>query len=253
MIPTEKMLNFIEAMLTSKEPFALTRFGDGECILLDKNYKTEDLRQFIFDRQLGKNAITKTQQQEIIQNLLQAYIKSDAIGFPTERHLKRDDHWGKANEVFNSHNIPRHEKIFCSIDTFYEALDSGLLKKLLMDRKTLYYISCRNLDKEFKELFNIPYVYSYIIAPEHKFTPDYKGKKHYPEQYNEIKEWIRLANCKGELCLVGAGVIGKMYNIWFKEQGGISLDIGGVFDKWAGRKTRGEGRGPNVTEDKYKL
>jgi hypothetical protein len=64
---------------------------------------------------------------------------------------------------------------------------------------------------------------------------------------------MQKIDCNNSLCLVGAGVVGKIYNIWFKRRGGVSLDIGSIFDLWAGRKTRGKDRGIDVIDNTYKL
>ena len=64
---------------------------------------------------------------------------------------------------------------------------------------------------------------------------------------------MKVIDCRGVLCLVGAGIPGKCYNNWFRDQGGVSLDIGSVFDFWYGRRTRGKGRGLDAIDNTYKL
>lgn len=233
-------------------PLALIRYGDGEAMLLDDNKEDSD---FVFNRQLGKG-VSEDHKQEIKNNLIEAYKKADIIGRPTSRHSNRQDHWGKANEILSRYISLKKDS--CSIDTFYDCLNNNDLNQsgfdeLLMNRETLFYINSNNLDEVLKQKYNIKNIKSFIIAPEMKFSPDYNGDVHYPTQFNQIKEWIGNLNCENDLCLVGAGAIGKIYNIWFKEKGGISLDIGGVFDLWAGKNTRGPGRGPGAIDNTYKL
>ena len=69
----------------------------------------------------------------------------------------------------------------------------------------------------------------------------------------EIVSWIDSIDCSGKICLVGAGIVGKKYVALFKERGGIALDIGAVFDMWAGKLTRGPGAGPGKQNNTYKL
>ena len=38
----------------------------------------------------------------------------------------------------------------------------------------------------------------------------------------------------GALFLVGAGAFGKIYCHWIRDRGGIAVDIGSLFDSWAG-------------------
>jgi hypothetical protein len=196
--------------------------------------------------------------QEILtikQNLIDAYNQSDVLGVPTKRHLARADNWAKSLDVFKrvvGEDI-LNNKQHASIDVFYDMLSEDCYTKLFNGIKKLNYISCRNLDSVFKEKFLITEINSFIISPEPTYTSGYVGEKHFPEQFNKIKEWIKSINCHGTLCLVGAGIPGKCYNNWFRDQGGVSLDIGSVFDFWSGRRTRGQGRGLDVIDNTHKL
>jgi hypothetical protein len=64
-----------------------------------------------------------------------------------------------------------------------------------------------------------------------------------------------MSKCRidGNICLVGAGFIGKIYVNWFKERGGVAMDIGAVMDLWAGKATRGPLRGTDAENLTYKL
>lgn len=240
----------IKYHLINKIPMSLCRYGDGEAMLLDKEDASLEYKDFVFKRQLG-NSVSDIQKKEIIENLIYAYNNADVIGRPTLKHDKKDNYWKIGNEILSQYiNL---NKDSCSIDVFYDFLNTDKFYKLLNNRKKIFYINSSNLDDKFKDIFKIEEINSFIIAPEIKFDPDYNGKNHYPDQYNEVKKWINTLDCEGCLCLVGAGVVGKIYNIWFKEKGGISLDIGGVFDAWAGKNTRGEGRGVGVVDNTYKL
>lgn len=247
--------------LNNKESFSFIRYGDGEAMVLGNNSKM----QWMLNKQLGyvpnDNDIIN-----IKKNLLLAYQDADMIGIPQEKHTNRDDEWKDSMIIFKEAigNKIVADKLLTSIDIVYECLNQSMLARmnalfrpsfdeLLKDREKLNYISCRNLDNELKNKFNIKEVNSYIIAPEMKFTPDYKGKRHYPDQFNEIYDWIKKVTNQGDLCLVGAGVVGKIYNSWFASVGGISLDFGAVFDLWAGKNTRGPGRGATAIDNTFKI
>lgn len=262
LITKEYLLETLINALKNKTSFAFVRYSDGEIMLLNrKEYYDEYVR--IVSRIWGY-APDETELIEISKYLIESLKKADIIGFPTERHLARTDYFNRAIEVFQSNIGPTNFYKLSSVDVMYEFLSTSLLsdshviypdyfKELLQDRDTLNYISCRNLDKEFKAKYNIKNINSFIIAPEPKFTSGYIGERHFPNQFNKIKEWIKTVDCRGNLCLVGGGVFSKIYNIWFKEQGGISLDIGAVMDLWAGKSTRGKKRGLDVTDNTYKL
>nr|NQU90508.1 hypothetical protein [Bacteroidota bacterium] len=91
-----------------------------------------------------------------------------------------------------------------------------------------------------------------IIIPK---QPKYfkETRIHYPDVFNETMLRIESLNLKGYLCLVGAGFIGKPYIVKCAERGGIAIDIGSVFDKWAGYVTRGKGKGFEIKNPKYEI
>jgi hypothetical protein len=188
-------------------------------------------------------------------NLVEAYKYCDIIGIPTARHLERQDQWRHTITVFNREigDDVLKSKLQTSIDIFYDLIETGFYNKLFNNIDTINYISCRNLDSVLMMKYGIKNINRFIISPEPTYTSGYTGDKHFPEQFNQIKEWISNMDCTGQLCLVGAGIPGKIYNNWFRDQGGISLDLGSVFDGFAGKKTRGKGRGMDVEDLTHKL
>lgn len=249
-LSSEDLLFEIRKSLIIKKPLAITRYGDGEAMVMDKTEESQEYKDFVFKRQLGDNLLEK-HKSHIMFHLRNAYKKSDIIGIPTTRHKNKGGYWNKALGILESHVT--FNKQFCSIDFHQEFLSNGYFDILLNNREKVFYISAYNIDNELKERYNIKEVQSFQIAPEMKFNPQYDGVEHYPTQFNLIEQWIKTLDCEGSLCLVGAGITGKLYNVWFKEQGGISLDIGSVFDAWAGKNTRGKNRSASAIDNTYKL
>lgn len=264
LINTESFFSIIKKAQNEKKSFAFSRFSDGEIMLLNRNAYLDEYNWAI-KKLIGYNH-TEQENVELSNYLIETLQQADVIGFPTQRHLSRKDYFNNAIDVFEKFvgKETLDKKVLVSIDVCYDFLASSLLQKsqviyvdyfeeLLKNQECVNYISCRNLDNELKSRYNIKKINSFIIAPESKFTSGYEGQRHYPYQFQEIKNWIENLNCKGEICLVGGGVISKIYNIWFKNQGGISLDIGAVFDLWAGKSTRGQNRGLDNIDNTYKL
>lgn len=245
------LYNIIKLALAKKIPTSVCRMGDGEAIVLN-GFNDSPKLEWVLKRQLGY-MLEESQVAIIQKNLITAYKDANYIGVPENKREGLNEYWYKCLEILESNIGTLENKNLCSVDFHNHWLTDGFFDELLTGRDTLIYISCRDLDEGFRTKYGIKNIHSFRIAPEMKFTPGYKGLAHYPTQYEQVKEWIEAVPIEGNLCLVGAGVVGKIYNTWFKERGGISLDIGNVFDAFAGLVTRGKDRGVGVIDNTYKL
>lgn len=254
-LETSQVFDKIKYHIDNKKPLSLVRYGDGEAIILN-GFMDLKAMNFVFRRQFGFSPPIEHAEQ-IRENLINTYKECDIIGIPTrERFNSPASYWTKAKSILERvvHENILTDKTLCSIDVHSHFLDHNLYEPLLTGADTINYVSCRNLDNEIKNHFKVKTVNSFIIAPESKFTSGYKGNPHYPNQFNQIQKWMAEAiNCEGAVCLVGAGVVGKVYCNWFRDMGGVAIDIGSVFDSWAGRATRGEGRGLDAIDKTFKL
>jgi len=248
-LTTDDILN----ILNTKRPVSIVRAGDGEKIVLESNKDLPSYHlciQSVMKRQMGYEPIM-SDVEAVRQNLITAYGGADIIGLPMQKNLDNlNKHWRDVENVVKP--LATTNK-FCSTDIGYDLLYSGGLDQWLTGQKQVVYISCRDIDQQLKDRYGIKIVSSYIIPPEAKFTSGYEGERHYPDMFNKIEWWLDAARCKGVPCLVGAGVIGKIYTNWMRDRGGIAIDLGAVFDLWAGFSTRGPSRGLNVKDENYKL
>ncbi len=240
-------------ILKSGDPVSLIRYGDGEAGIL---HAWKDMPNFkaILKRQLGY--IPNIEHAEQIRaNLIEAYQNCDIIGIPAERHIRNGGYWTSAVQMMID-NVGRdilESKKLTTVDVASQFLDNNYFEDLLRGQKVVNYISCRKIDEEMKSAFGIEDIYSFRIAPEAKFTSGYVGEPHYPDQFKAIRKWIHHIPVEGNVCLVGAGYIGKIYCNWFRERGGIAFDIGAVFDSFAGLATRGPQRGLDAKDETFKL
>lgn len=242
------LFSLVIESLHSKKPLSVVAGGDGEMAILE-GFEDVAMLEMIFKRQFGTTP-TITEVNEIMSHLLEAYKNTDIIALKLNPREGLNEYWYNCDKRLESKGV--EVKNMVDLDYRYEWLENGRYAELLTGLENLCYISCRNLDDKFKEVFGIKNVHSYIIAPEAKFTNGYEGAKHYPDQFRDIERWMNKMPISGTLCLTGTGIM-KSYCNWFRDKGGIALDIGSVFDQWAGRVTRGPGRGLNVEGDKYKL
>lgn len=234
-------------------PVSIIRAGDGEQIVLNSGNDISSYRTCIdnvMKRQMGYEP-TMGEVDAIRTNLIKSYQGADIVGIPAQKNLADlNKHWRSVEETVKPYCTTNK---FTSTDVAYDMLYNGMLDKWLMNKKRIVYIGCRDIDQGIKDRYGSLIVSSFIIAPESKFTSGYEGKKHYPEQFNEMEWWLNAAPCDGNPCLVGAGVIGKIYCNWMRDRGGIAFDIGAVMDLWAGFSTRGPTRGLDVIDETYKL
>lgn len=247
---TEDIFN----VLKLGRPVSIVRAGDGEKIVLESNKDLAAYQlciQSVMKRQMGYEPIM-SEVEEVRKNLIIAYSGADIVGLPMQKNLgELNKHWINVENVVKP--LTKTNK-FTSTDIGYDLLYSGKLDEWLNGKKQINYISCRNIDDQIRAKYSTIIINSYIIEPEAKFTSTYKeGDKHYPDQFNKIEWWLDAANCSGVPCLVGAGVIGKIYCNWMRDRGGVAIDLGAVFDLWAGFSTRGPNRGLDAKDETYKL
>lgn len=239
--------------LQTNRPASIIRAGDGEKIVLESN---KDLQSYqlciksVMIRQMGYEP-TMGDVDKIRNNLIKAYQSADIVGLPAHANLDSlNKHWRDVESIVKP--LCTTTK-FTSTDVAYDMLYNGMLKSWLMNKRDLVYIGCRDIDEPLRQAYGIKNVHSFIIPPEAKFTSGYEGERHYPEMFNKIEWWLNNAPCAGSPCLVGAGVIGKIYCNWMRDRGGVAFDIGAVMDLWAGFSTRGPNRGLDVKDENYKL
>lgn len=251
----EDVFNIIKDSLVLRTPFLAMRYGDGEAILLEN--KDRNLIKHIFERQLG--AILEQNDIDIIRNnLIETLNKADLLGIPTKWHLTTGGYWSPSIDILNG-NCSVSARKFGSIDFHHEFLRNWDTKAscydlLLNNLSELYTISCRNLSGGFYKRFNISKIESIDIPPEMMFeNKTFTGLPHYPDRFLEIKNKIQaMGSLNGKLLLYGAGFVGKIYGLFWKNQGGVAVGIGSVFDYLAGNKTRGGGCGATAIDLTYK-
>lgn len=247
---SEELYKHLLIQLHNKKPVSIIRCGDGEGIILSGHQSDSN---YVLQRQLG-SVPSKTDSDGIRSRLIEAYQGADIIGIPVKNRFLKipESYWARVRGLLEE-NVSLEGKILTDIDFHAHFLERGYFDKLFKTAQKVFYVSCRNIqDSLFIKYDNLQSVQGYHIAPEMKFTGMYSGTPHLKDIEN-VKRWIASQNVRGHLCLFGAGVVGKIYGNWFRDSGGIALDIGSVFDSFAGLRTRGVGRGIDVEDKTFKL
>lgn len=244
--------------IKNKIPFSLLRVGDGETLILcpDKREWADSYKKICINH-LGYvlNEIDSVNIKNIIQDSI---INSDIIGMAPKRHREINQYWDAQHylvkELQQKNNINSADIKYCSLDIHMHLLQCGLLDKLLSVLDSVVIISSRDLKEDIlKKYSNIKNIEYYLVSPENLYEKDAEKSNLYPSTYEYIIEKLHEKNRSGQVCLYGAGFIGKGFGYHFKKAGGVAVDIGSVFDLWEGKKTRGKGKGKTAVNFEFVL
>lgn len=262
-IPTEAfdISMFIVRCIKDSKPISLVRLGDGEGHFLEypnefKNYQDND-QSFIQNVWWGRLVFVDSS-APVVKRFIQAISNADIIGI-TDHHriLARSNIIDKFSlnkplvrgTISVNHYIwskmKSHEyknKIITSSVIHQDLQAWGLYDQIFRYAKKCSVITCHeNISDNLKERFGLSVRKTYLIPPESQwgdmFGYDSEENTHFPRRYYELCDEIEVGY-QGELFLVGAGFLGKIYCDIIKKRGGIALDLGSKLDYWASFDTR---------------
>ena len=234
-------VNQIESLLIknikSRNPFSMIRLGDGEWTIIKwPKYVTTKLCKARIGRWFNTDHLTMKHLKSIRNMIQRACCNSDLLGVPSTRELLYPK-WINFNKLrLKDYNIN------CSnLFHFYKVKDINF-KTVLQDIDELVCITCRDILEELQKYFGIEKITLIKIPAEvwrfnKKVIIKESKVKHYPNYFIKIMQFIKEQS-KGKIFLVGAGGLGKAYCNEIKINGGIALDVGSLFDGWAGLYTR---------------
>ena len=135
------------------------------------------------------------------------------------------------------------EAVLTSADFHHDLNAWGLWSDILGATRSVSYISCHDLAPALLQGFGVQTRIAHHIPAEHKYG-DVFGRKPDPgasghtllDRHDELS--AALSPLPGELYLVAAGFLGKIYCERIRERGGIAIDIGSLADYWMGFATR---------------
>lgn len=124
---------------------------------------------------------------------------------------------------------------------FHEAFAAwGLWEPILRRAGSCSLITCHAaLAPRMEAKFGVRVRRTHLLPPEVKWSAAFASTgsgRHYPDRFNTLRHSLDVR--PGELYLVAAGVLGKIYCQWIKAAGGIAVDAGSVADHWCGHRTR---------------
>lgn len=220
------------------------RIGDGEYDIL--RYPANTSRERCLER-IGRwfdvSEFTNDTIAQIQRVMLNAYTDCDYLGIPSAYVCAHWGLYGGFESWLTRSGIVGNGKTFFYHDDLQMFEPTGEFSKLVKGLPFVGLITCRDVKSKIQEKFQIGKVEQWLVAGEtFKYKPTVHvpshTERHWPDAFFRFKVAISQRNCAGEVWLVGAGGLAKPYCQWIKESGGIAIDIGTLFDGWAGVDTR---------------
>ncbi len=233
--PTD-VVRLIKQAQERQQAMSIIRLGDGESAVVGYPEFTP-IKEFEYFLKIffGANKLDELQQQQFVRMVRQAVSAADVIGVTSGEAVTR---FTIVRHFMSYFDLARSDTLITNLSLHRQLQEENLYGRLLEGQKEIGIITCRDVDQQLKDVFKIEQIAVYKIPEEANFAA--KGTvvaRHFPDRFEELRQTLKV-NRPGMLFLVGAGPLGKVYCQWIKERGGIGLDIGSMFDAWAGLATR---------------
>jgi len=268
MLSYEDIEKTILQKLKAKEPFSLLRFYDGEGAFYKHDIWSDKFLQERMNYYFGKEIYTKDDAKYINDLIISSLNTADIVGIPNldiveemleftnvyanndierlpyiQRRYNKSIDCNSAWRILSSFelvlNALNTDKDFCTKDIHYDMVLTGMIYRILNEVSEVSIISSQPVAEYLEKLFKIK-VHQYVVPTRAIDNETLESTKHYPNAFKEISAQLENNNIEGQLFLVGAGPLGKVYCKKIKEQGGVALDIGAIFDSWINFHTRPE-------------
>jgi hypothetical protein len=227
----EQVYDLLREKLKSRIPFSLLRYGDGDGVFgfIDELLDSRRRYKGISEKNWGE-VPDNTMRQQIITNIQNSYIECDVAGLP---YGYDGDTWEFALRQF----LRLYPKPKTCIHNIHILIyKSGVFDELIKGRH-IFYVSCRNVDDVliYKGALSVSGIQ---IPAQYRFE---KIKPDVPffRKVEAIEQQIKKIDFTGMFCLLGTGAAGKHLGNMMRDNGGVVLDTGSVFDLLAGLRTRG--------------
>ena len=218
-----------DAAVSARRGFSLVRLGDGEGPML--NWPARPLPgelTTVLRTWFGRDDFSSSDLQYIADGLRRSVRSADVLGLPTRYQLGRTPRYGMVFEGIDVYGLHSSSQMFVDAIIHWYLQWSAAIGYLLRNVDFVRVVGSRDIGPRIAETFNLRSVQTYLIRGEHAH-PGTVCQQHWPDGFNEVM--ARLNDVEpGDVFLVGAGVLGKIYCDRIKAKGGIALDIGSILD-----------------------
>lgn len=248
----DKLTRLIVANLRNKKPLSLIRLGDGEAYCFDTSDLPSEIRKRCAEDNLVREVhwwgthIPESVRACIRREAFSAVSNADIIGIPGVHRLIRDrgnlsrrlvdtrQKRGLAVVLPATLNQTTPGRIYTEERVHQVIFDAAYLSALSQHAHRTIVVSCWGHDKLVGMDLRNP---EFIVISGATKVRDTVDRPLF-ETYEETIARIIELSAPGVLCLVGGGLIGKIFIDAAKQQGAVALDVGSVMDYIAGRATR---------------
>jgi hypothetical protein len=253
-ITEKEVCDIILQKLKDKESLLITRIGDGEIVALKPDLNEKGTNHFYYVH-LGRR-LSEKHVSEISNNLKNTILETDILGIPNFQTSTNsgNPYWersrGILTELISDNENTCKPKLFCDMGIHYLLTQKNYLDTILKQVDEVYLITARDVKEQLQSKYpNLKTIIDYRIPGEYVYEDNKKIDDYYPNRFDELSTIIKGQDLRGKLLLLGGGFVGKQLGTLFSQQGGVSLDIGSVFDRFVGKITRGKGKGANKYND----
>ncbi|MGU3537394.1 glycosyltransferase [Methylobacterium sp. A54F] len=258
----------IAAAARQRQPFSLIRLGDGEGNFLA--YPEAQAWHAHGDREAtqriwwGEPRLAASEATRMSEALQEAVRDADIVGIPDPARLVAGlplpcpedpyatghdmrgllvilDHLVRAARQSAEIGLFRPEQLLTSCHIHADLAAFGLYEALFAEIGSVAVLTCHtSLAERLRIRFGLTVTRTILIPHERKYGSVFgyaAGEQHYPDAFERLRETLAPTH-PGEVVLVAAGFLGKLYCHWIRSRGGIALDVGSIVDHWCGFNTR---------------
>jgi len=226
----ERML----AAAAEGRPASFIRFNDGEARITGREdyFPADKIAQQI-RRFFGDNLLTSDQLRQLGDRVLDAVRGADVVGLPPA-DWPRD--FACARDIVRN-AVGGATLVTAHVDFHQHLFSSRFFAKIFALDKKVALITCRDVESYVRDVYLARDPGVYLVPEQADGSYDGAITPHYP-QYCDWLCSVLSRVAPGTVCLVGAGICGKIYCEAIRRAGSIAIDIGSIFDLWAGRFSR---------------
>lgn len=252
MLTHESAIAHIRTAIEAGRPYMFARYGDGEGIILGYPEVTPHLKyRTRLDKWFGSAGMTIDQLTGFAKYMRESVRACDLVGIPEKRHMLLDGNWRSVKQYMDRYRLLDYGQSVCGMDAVLWLQRRRHVPWLIRGVERLCCITCRDVCSKLRRAcHDLKEIEFFYLPPQNKprLGPDMaNGARHYPDLYEKIPAWLDATCRPGQVYFIGAGGAGKIYSMWIKWRGGIAIDMGSLFDGWAGLMTRSHIRNEPMT------